>query len=540
MIRLAPFSFSARTKSLFGLSLLAAPLFLQGCGGSSTAATCSAASASTTSARLSVTSNAQVAKYTYTAPGAGSVYVQFGTTTGYGRKTSSVTASSGSVSILVAGMLANTTYHMQAVFTADDGTVTTDADQSFTTGGVPCKFTATLTGTTTSGMTPQPGIEMIDGGNNLDLPAPVATDLQGNILWTYAFPDESTGVSAMPIRLLANGDMLMLLMHNSSTLLTNTTGVDTGSEVREINLAGDTVQSLSITELNARLAAKGKTLTLGGFSHDVIQLSNGHFVLDATTEQSVTLTGDTTPTTVLGDVIVDLDTNLQPVWTWNTFDHLDVNRHPFNFPDWTHANAISYDPVDGSLLYSLRHQNWVLKVNYANGSGDGTILWKLGPQGDFSLLATDGSVDNAPEDWFYSQHAAEYISTDESGRITMSLMDNGNDRQFANGTSCPVTAGDTCYSTIPIFQLDESAKTAKFLFHQILSPSLYNEWGGNTNILANGDVQYHLAGLSNSTKSAAYEVTGDSTAKTVWSMQMNNAQAYRGERWPSLYPGVQW
>lgn len=44
----------------------------------------------------------------------------------------------------------------------------------------------------------------------------------------------------------------------------------------------------------------------------------------------------------LGDVLIDLDQNFNPLWVWNAFDHLDVNRHPMNFPDWTHGNAILY------------------------------------------------------------------------------------------------------------------------------------------------------------------------------------------------------
>ena len=30
----------------------------------------------------------------------------------------------------------------------------------------------------------------------------------------------------------------------------------------------------------------------------------------------------------------------QPVWAWNEFNHLDINRRPYSYPDWTHTNAI--------------------------------------------------------------------------------------------------------------------------------------------------------------------------------------------------------
>jgi arylsulfate sulfotransferase len=507
-----------------------------------TAATnCTTATAVADSSEVATTDNPQVAKYTYMAPGAGSVYVRFGTSASYGRATSAVpVAAGGPVSILVAGMLANTTYQMQAVFTdaAGDGAID-DAGQSFTTGGVPCKFISTIVAATTAGQVPQPGIEMLDGINFGGLPSPVATDLSGNIIWTYPFPDEATGVSAFPIRMLSNGDMLLIVAHNSSQLLVDKSSIDSASEIREINLAGDTVRSLSINELNASLAAEGSPLVLGGYSHDIIQLSNGHLVVIATLEKKVVLTGATLPTLVLGDALIDLDTNFVPVWTWSAFDHLDVNRHPFMFPDWTHANAVSYDPADGTLLLSLRHQNWILKINYANGAGDGSIDWRLGPGGDFTLLGASGETDSAPQDWFYSQHYIGYISTDATGNLMLSTFDNGDDRQFSDGTSCPKQAGPECYSTVPIMQVDATAMTAKYTFRQILPSSLYSFFGGNSDLLADGHVHYDLASLA-PPAAAAYEVTNEASPKTVWSIQISNAYVYRASRWPSLYPGVQW
>lgn len=521
---------------VFGVVLL-----LEGCGSDSYVVRCSGAVGVSGSAGVAATSNPQVARYTFEAPGPGTVTVDFGVDTRYGRSTGAVKASGqGPVSVLVAGMLARTTYHMRAEFTPDaGGPAQPDSDQTFTTGDVPCKFTAVIQASTAAGKNPQPGIELVDGLNAGSLPAPVATDLQGNIIWTYPFEDESAGVAAYPVRMLSNGDLLMLVGHNSSTLLADPAGVDAASEVREIDLAGDTVRSLKVTSLNATLAAKGAGLLLNDFSHDILPLSNGHFLVLAATEKSVADNVSGTPTRVLGDAIIDLDASLQPVWTWNTFDHLDVNRHPYLFPDWTHANSVSYDPIDGSLILSLRHQNWVLKIDYGNGGGDGAIEWKLGPGGDFALLKADGSLDANPADWFYSQHDAEYLGTDSSGRVTFSIMDNGDDRKFSDGTSCPVTGGNACYTTIPIMQIDEAAKTAKFLFHDVLPPSQYSFFGGNTEVLANGDVQYDLAALRGNNASVT-EVTGSASPQMVWSLEIGDALVYRASRWPSLYPGVQW
>jgi len=135
--------------------------------------------------------------------------------------------------------------------------------------------------------------------------------------------------------------------------------------------------------------------------------------------------------TVLGDALVDLDPNLQPVWVWNSFDHLDVNRHPMEFPDWTHSNATLYSPDDGNLLLSVRHQNWIIKIEYQDGKGTGNVLWRLGPGGDFTL---QGGTD--PTDWFYAQHLPSFVTPNTAGTFSLVLFDNGDDREFPTGVSC--------------------------------------------------------------------------------------------------------
>jgi hypothetical protein len=238
---------------------------------------------------------------------------------------------------------------------------------------------------------------------------------------------------------------------------------------------------------------------------------------------------------VLGDVIVDLDTNLNPVWVWNEFDHLDVSRHPTNFPDWTHTNAIVYSKDDGNLLVSMRHQSWVVKVDYNNGAGAGDIIWRLGEGGDFTLK---GGTD--PTDWFYGQHAPFITTSNTTGTFGLTLMDNGDFRIFPSGVTCGTGSAPPClYSTVPVFQIDEVAKTATLQFHQILPTNLYNFFGGNAETLANGNVEYDLCGLAGNS-SQMLEVTNGSTPQTVWNMQLTSNYFYRGYRLPSLYPGVQW
>ena len=80
-------------------------------------------SAAMTAGTVAATSNPQVALYTITPPFAGTVTVNFGPTTSYGKQTWSVAspAGGGPVSIEVAGMLGSTAYHLQAAVTLADG-----------------------------------------------------------------------------------------------------------------------------------------------------------------------------------------------------------------------------------------------------------------------------------------------------------------------------------------------------------------------------------------------------------------------------------
>ena len=264
------------------------------------------------------------------------------------------------------------------------------------------------------------------------------------------------------------------------------------------------------------------TFRSGQFHHDITPLPNGHWLVISNTEQTFTnLTGIPGSTTVLGDVIIDLDQNLQPTWVWNEFDHLDVNRHPFGFPDWTHTNAVIYSPSDGNIIISMRHQHWILKIAYNDGAGNGDILWHLGWQGDFKLV---GGVD--PTDWQYAQHYPSLFSANSSGVFSLGAMDNGDGRVFAAGVPCGAAGGGSCtYSTIPVWQIDETAKTATYTFHQKIDPSLYNFFGGSTELLANGNIHYDLCGINGAVGSGSdiFEVTPagttpTATPTTVWHM----------------------
>ena len=488
---------------------------------------------------VTTTDNPQVALYTMTLPFAGSMVINFGKDTSYGMKTweQSTRDGGGPVSILVAGMQATSLYHMQAAVQFSNGVSAKDTDHTFTTQAIPANMQVSLTATTTPGMTPQPGVELLDLLNGT--PSGIAiVDLAGNILWTYAAPGLSTNF-LQGVKLLPDGNFLMAIGPNSADPLSI---VPPGSinEIREVNLAGDVVRELSVDDLNSLLAdvhCAECNVTLETFHHDVEPLPNGHILVlaNATRLLSQTTTpvlkGATSPTPVLGDVVIDLDQNMQPVWVWSAFNHMDPSHHPWMFPDWTHSNALLYSPDDGNLLISMRHENWVIKIDYRDGNGTGALLWRLGQGGNFALL--NGT---APTDWAYAQHDPAYFTTNTSGVFSLGLMDNGNDRQFAGNVTCGQPDNPPClYTSIPVYQIDETAMTAKLVFHDILPGGFYSFFGGSVGLLANANIEYGLCA-----EGRVYEVTPQSTPQTVWNLHVNGTDVYRANRLPSLYPGVQW
>ena len=302
---------------------------------------------------------------------------------------------------------------------------------------------------------------------------------------------------------------------------------------QEVDLAGTLIWQMTFEDLNHALSTatcSGCNVHVNGTHHDFVLLPNGHLIVIASLYKVVS------GTYVTGDVIIDLDQNHKPVWIWNEFDHLDINRRPMGFPDWTHTNAVIYSADDGNLIISIRHQNWLVKVDYANGLGTGDIIWKLGYQGDFTLV---GGTD--PTDWFYAQHGQSFTSKNTTGKFSLVVFDNGNDRVFpaGSGLACGAPGQPTsCYSTVPLFDIDESARTATLTFHPT-APS-YSFFGGNAEVLSNGDVEYCESAGGPGTAGTVYEITQRGSAQTVWQLQVTGQFVYRGQRIPSLYPGVQW
>jgi arylsulfate sulfotransferase len=356
--------------------------------------------------QLTETPSPLVVAYSIYLPAPGMVAVQFGAGNRMTSVQSTPSPNGGMVHVYVAGMQAHTTYHMHAIVTLKNGVSFSDSDRTFTTGTAP--KTATVQVTAAGNPSPQPGVELFETVIPHTSAQLFATDLQGNVVWTYQYQGSSFDAlqAAKP---LPNGNFLLLISFTSSLSAQALSNLPAGTidAIREVDLAGNTVRELDLTQLGQSLAQMGYKFSLQGFHHDVLPLANGHIVLlvDMRVPYS-NLPGFPGTSSVLGDLLVDVDQNFKPTWVWNAFEHLDIKRHPMNFPDWTHGNALLYSSDDHNLLFSMRHQNWIIKIDYQDGTGAGDIIWRLGPGGDFQLV---GGTD--PTDWFYAQHGPSFFTT---------------------------------------------------------------------------------------------------------------------------------
>jgi arylsulfate sulfotransferase len=473
----------------------------------------------------------QVALYIFPAPEGASVQVQFGTSKNYGLTTWTQKAplGGGAVAILVAGMRANTTYHMQAVMQLPGGQLVLDSDHTFTTGDLPAAMVPSMTIQQPLGPAAvAPGVELLSlftqPQNQL---VALAVDMNGNVIWYYQL---NQGEVPFPIKLLPNGHMLVVVVRG----LTQVEGFS--DEIREIDLAGNVVYRLSQADLEAGLGATDASFHfLANLHHDILKLPNGHLMILA--NYTKTVTDQPGFSDVIGDVIVDWDPQAQaPVWTWSTFDHIPLTHDPFGPTDWTHANALVYSPDDGNLILSMRNQNWIVKINYQDGAGDGKILWHLGPDGDFAL-----PPGQAPIEWNYGQHYPTVLSPNSAGIFRLMFFNNGNNRLLDAANDVCGTAGfAACYSSVPTFELNESAGTAQVVSEDNLSPA-FSMCCGNALQLANGDLEYDVAfDVDTPNQSYIQEVIPGQPPQLVWQLNVANQLAYRGFRMPSLYPGVEW
>ena len=343
---------------------------------------------------------------------------------------------------------------------------------------------------------------------------PVATDLYGNLVWFY-----QGGITFLT-RPQAGGYFFGILEDPAAD--------PSGEVLREFDLAGTTLRETNAAQINVQLAALGQP-PITAFHHEVRGLPDGSILALAATEKILTDVQGPGDVDVLGDMILVLDRNLQVVWAWNAFDHLDPRRMavlgetcnqsaggcpPLRLAqqanDWLHGNALQLTG-DGSILYSIRHQDWVIKIDYHNGQGSGDIIWRLGNGGDFQIVSSQ------PSPWFSHQHDVNFTPGDAT---TLTLFDNGNVRRFEDGNA---------HSRGQALHLDEAQRLATVILSAELGD--YSAALGSAQRLPDGNYHFNVGFIQ---RGSSKSVEVDSSANMVYAVALD-APLYRSFRMGDLY-----
>jgi hypothetical protein len=261
--------------------------------------------------------------------------------------------------------------------------------------------------------------------------------------------------------------------------------------------------------------------------------------------------GDTSglPVDIIGNMVLVMDANWQVVWYWDAFDYLDVNRAailgetcgagesgcPPLFllgssiaplaKDWLHGNSIYYWPQSGDLIFSMKDQDWVVKIDYNNGTGAGNIIWTMGVDGNFDF----DNINNDPWPWFSHQHD---VTMANNGAGPLLVFDNGDTRISSPpiGLGYPGCEPNDCNSRGMALTVDESTLTVT----PVLSANLgvYSSADGAAQLLSNGNYLFHAALLVtlSAVTSQAIELAG-----TTQVLNVQGPQAYRGWQLANLY-----
>jgi len=446
-------------------------------------------------------------------PAGGQMYVRFVSPDGYEQRTPSKACLAGlSMNFYLAGLRADSVYTVNHTLLV--GADSTDGPVlPLATPGV----SFSIPSYTVLQPQPQPGDEgLLLQAAIFYYNIAVATDLNGNLVWyypsTFSYLTRPApggyffGVNEDP----AQGTSAQLL--------------------REFDLAGTTVLETNAARINEQLAALGKR-QITSFHHEATLLPDGKILALAAVEQMMTGVQGPAAVDVIGDMILVLDQNLQVVWTWDAFDHLDPYRLPTlgetctptgggcppfylanQAVDWLHGNALQLTP-DGNILYSMRHQDWVIKIAYGNGQGNGDILWRLGKDGDFTIVSSD------PSPWFSHQHDANFLPGDSTA---LTVFDDGNVRRAADPGA---------HSRGQVLQLDEQNHVAVLVLNADLGAYAYAL--GSAQRLAGGNFHFNV-GFIQGTVDTAQSVEVDPSGRILYDLQVSTPE-YRSFRVHDLY-----
>ncbi len=191
---------------------------------------------------------------------------------------------------------------------------------------------------------------------------------------------------------------------------------------------------------------------------------------------------------VLMDTIVELDSEGNVLWTWDTYsdghfglkDECRCNDTTVvdgqTVIDLTHANSLQWDFQSNTIYMNMRALDTFCKINKTTGQ----TVWCLGRRGDFKLLGPDGR--HVPSLWYHG-HDVQEVQPD-----VFSMFDN----DFGNATNstnpCPATFEETnAHSRMLEITVNEQNMTAWTSWSWTAPREDWSPYWGSMDRLPNGD-----------------------------------------------------
>ncbi len=231
----------------------------------------------------------------------------------------------------------------------------------------------------------------------------IGLDQEGEVVWYYKSPVRIGGIEQ-----LSNGN---ILFHRSdfSTV--------------EIDALGNTVRKFypeksPFKHDDSALPIKG-IQTLHHQPHETsrktfLAFSANEKVIENYYTSQIDINAPRKTQKVMGDTVIEFDSDGNILWEWDTFENLDPFRVGYDFTDpywwvrgfpnaldWTHGNGVGEDVSDDSVVLYLKHQDAAIKVDRKSKE----IKWIFGEPTDWpeylqdKLLKKDGDFK-----WPYHAH----------------------------------------------------------------------------------------------------------------------------------------
>jgi hypothetical protein len=181
-------------------------------------------------------------------------------------------------------------------------------------------------------------------------------------------------------------------------------------------------------------------------------------------------------TRVLFDKIVEFNASGEVLWTWDTYEYVDLSEACVyndtatymgeNVMDFTHCNTIQWDYNESIVYLNSRHLNTFYKINMS----DSEVIWGCGEHGDFLLQDPNGKQVSSL--WYHS-HAVEQV---EPGVFMMFDNDFHNETDVNDGRS-----------RILEVTLNEQNMTASETWSWTAPKDYWSPYWGKVDRLPNGD-----------------------------------------------------